>query len=103
MGADREVRPFFLQPSTNQNHVHCLHCQKAGCFCHRRGHHDHRRLDRETRIIQSPAFDCEWLDAREIAQAGARAAACFDIYCREPVESHVAQAVTSEVVAVASE
>ncbi|BCX48742.1 MFS transporter [Haloferula helveola] len=35
------------------------------------------------------AYDCEWLDAREIAEAGARAAACFDIYCGEPIESQV--------------
>lgn len=35
------------------------------------------------------AFDCEWLDAHEIAEAGAAAAAEFDIYCGAPLEIQV--------------
>ncbi|MEM1084452.1 MAG: MFS transporter [Verrucomicrobiota bacterium] len=34
-------------------------------------------------------FDCEWLEAHEIAEAGAAAAAEFDIYCGAPIEIQV--------------
>ena len=41
-------------------------------------------------------YDCEWLDAKEIAEAGAKAAACYDLYCGEPIESCQVEAAKME-------